>query len=147
VAKPSDLLRRFRLIAVPGRAGIAGVPADREALLREELAPVFATLRSADLEATGVVARATSEADARRSRAALEAQSILDEARENLPAVRSAAARSEITAGTTQADALRSAGRDEALRVTRDSASRAASVVDEIVRRVMSTGVEPGAVS
>ena len=44
MARPSDLLRRFRLMAVPGRAGIAGVPADHAALLREELAPVFAAL-------------------------------------------------------------------------------------------------------
>jgi vacuolar-type H+-ATPase subunit H len=140
VARSSDLLRRFRLIAVPGKAGIAGVPADRETLLREELALVLAALRDVDHDATETIARATSEGEARRNRATLDAQRILGEAHEALPAARSAAATAETSAAESEAASIRATGHDEAERIRRDAAGRMAKVVDEIVRRVMSTG-------
>jgi hypothetical protein len=54
VPRVRDLLYRFRPLGSPGSATRAGVPADRERALAEELEPVFASLAStlADCRAT-----------------------------------------------------------------------------------------------
>ena len=74
---PSELLRRFRLMAVPGRAAVAAVPADRREALRMELEPVFAALRASNEGSAATVARAEAEGQALRTRAAEEASEIV----------------------------------------------------------------------
>lgn len=147
MARPRRLLSRFRLMAVPGAAGIAGVPVDREAILREELSPVFAMLRDADREANDTVARAESDAELRRTRAKQGAQRILDEAREAVPAAREAASSAETSSAESDAAAIRAAAHEEAGRIGRDAAQRIPAVADELVQRVMSAGSPSGAAS
>jgi vacuolar-type H+-ATPase subunit H len=134
-------------MAVPGAAGIAGVPVDREAILREELSPVFAMLRDADREANDTVARAESDAELRRTRAKQGAQRILDEAREAVPAAREAASSAETSSAESDAAAIRAAAHEEAGRIGRDAAQRIPAVADELVQRVMSAGSPSGAAS
>jgi hypothetical protein len=141
VARPSDLLRRFRLIAVPGKAGIAGVPVDHVAVLREELAPVFAALRATESRASDIVSRAATEGGSRRANAALEAQHILHEASQTEPAARagaSAAAQSEAIAAALE---LRGSADKEVERINREATMKITPVVDELVHRVLSSGV------
>ncbi len=144
MATTRNLLSRFRLMAVPGAAGIAGVPVDREAALREELAPVFAVLREADHDASDTVARARAEGEARRARTNQDARRILDEAREAAPAAREAAAAAETASAESDAAMLREAAHEEAGRIRRDATGRIPTVVDELVRRVISAGSSSG---
>ena len=58
---PSEFLRRFRLMAVPGPAAIAAVPSDRSEALRKELEPVFAALRDVNEGTAATVALAQAE--------------------------------------------------------------------------------------
>jgi len=141
LARPSDLLRRFRLIAVPGKAGIAGVPVDRAAMLREELAPVFATLRETDQRASDIVARAASEGDSRRAHAALDAQRILDEAYEAQPAARVSAASAVETEAKSSGAEIRMTADKEVERINVKASQTVSPLVEELVRRVMSTGL------
>jgi len=137
VARPSDLLRRFRLMAVPGKAGIAGVPVDRAAVLREELAPVFATLRTVEEEANDVVSRATAESERRRQSASSDAQRILASANETLVLERAAAARTTEDETATSCSQLQAAAEAEVRRIEVESAPKVALVVDELVHRVL----------
>ena len=142
MARPSDLLRRFRLMAVPGRAGIAGVPVDRAALLREELAPVFAALRSVEDEVNDVVLRAGVEGEDRRRRASLAARQILVRAHEAEELERMSAARATEAETVTTCAKLQAAADDEVRHLDVESASRVEVVVDELVRRVLATAGE-----
>lgn len=138
MARPSDLLRRFRLMAVPGKAGIAGVPVDHAAVLREELAPVFAALRATESRASDIVSRATAEGESRKANAALEAQRVLHEASQAQPAARAVAAESEATAASFE---LRDSADEEVERINREATMKIGPVVDELVRRVLSSGI------
>ena len=80
MARPSDVLRPFRLEAVPGNVGIAGFPVDHAALLREDLAPVFAALCASESRTSDIVVRATPEYESGKASAVLEAQHLLHEA-------------------------------------------------------------------
>jgi hypothetical protein len=80
VARPSDVLRSFRLRAVPGNVGIAGLPDDHAALLREDLAPVFAALCASESGASDIVLRATPGDESGKTSAVLEARHLLHEA-------------------------------------------------------------------
>jgi len=140
VARKRDLLRRFRLIAVPGAAGLAGVPSDREALLRDELAPIFGALSAVEDEATNVVARATADGSARRAHAAEEARRILDGAEDRAPSERVAAAEAATTSAESEAAELRASGHEEAQRTARLAAERMPAMVNELTERVLSTG-------
>jgi vacuolar-type H+-ATPase subunit H len=128
-------------MAVPGKAGIAGVPVDHAAVLREELAPVFAALRATESRTSDIVSGATEEGESRRANAALEAQHILHEASQAEPAARAtaaAAAQSEATAAGLE---LRSSADKEVERINREATMKITPVVDELVRRVLSSGV------
>lgn len=144
MARTHDLLRRFRLMAVPGAAGIAGVPVDRAALLREELQPIFVALRGAEFEAAATIARATSAGDARRARADQEAQRIVDEARDAAPRERVAAAKATKSSADAEAARLREDAREETQRIAGEAEGRLAAVVDELIGRVMSTEATSG---
>ena len=144
MARPSDLLRRFRLMAVPGKAGIAGVPVDHATLLREELAPVFAALRETERRTSDIVSQATTEGESRKAGAALQAQRILHEASQALPAARATSATAAQSEATTEGSALRASADVEVDRINREAATGITQVVDELVRRVLSTGVASG---
>ena len=92
-----DLLERFRPAGAPGAASAAGVPADRRATVAAELEPIFAALdevtrkcealrltasRAADRQvahaeqqASALVARAATEAEAERAAASAQLRS------------------------------------------------------------------------
>ena len=141
MARPSDLLRRFRLMAVPGKAGIAGVPADHAVVLREELAPVFAALRATESRASDIISRATAEGESRRANAALEAQHVLHEAAQAQPAMRAAGAAAAESDATAASFELRGSADEEVERINHEATMKVRPVVDELVRRVLSSGV------
>ena len=144
---PSELLRRFRLLAVPGPATVAAVPADRREALRMELEPVFAALRGSNEDTAATVARAETEGQARRTRAAEEASKIVASAR-GTSTDAGAEAAAELLAGAVneRRDLLEAAGRRaEAIGERADSGLQPA--VDELVRRVLALGATPGSSS
>jgi hypothetical protein len=141
VARTSDLLRRFRLMAVPGKAGIAGVPVDHAAVLREELASVFAALRATESRTSDIVSRATAEGESRKVSAALEAQHILHEASQTESAARAAASAAAQSEAIATAFELRGSADKEVERINREATKKITPVVDELVRRVLSSGV------
>ncbi len=137
---PSELLRRFRLMAVPGPAAVAAVPADRSEAVRMELEPVFAALRSINEGAAATVARAEAEGQARRAQAVEEASEIVATARAVTRDARTEAA-ADLLAGVAneRRDLLDAAGRRAAAiddRAERDMQP----AVDELVRRVLAIG-------
>jgi vacuolar-type H+-ATPase subunit H len=128
-------------MAVPGKAGIAGVPVDHAAELRQELAPVFASLRATESRASDIVSRATAEGESRKANVALEAQHILHEASQAEPAARAAAATAAESEATAEGFELRGSADKEVERINREATMKIAPVVDELVRRVLSSGV------
>ncbi|MGA7835014.1 MAG: hypothetical protein WCA31_07365 [Acidimicrobiales bacterium] len=147
MARPSDLLRRFRITAVPGRAGIAGVPVDRATVLREELAPVFAALRATESHAADIIARAATESESRTARANLEAQRILDQASTDQRAARAAAAADVENEVATSDTEMRATAEKEIDRMNRQAARKIGPLVDELVHRILvldtTTGTSP----
>ena len=141
MARPRDLLRRFRLMAVPGKAGIAGVPVDHAEVLREELAPVFAALRATESRTSDIVSRATAEGESRRASAALKARHILHEASQLQPAARAAAAADAQSEATAAGSEVRASADEEVERINREATMKITLVVNELVRRVLSSGV------
>lgn len=140
MARKWGLFRRFRLVAVPGAAGIAGVPANREAVLREELAPIFASLRAVEQTADDVVARARVDGDARRAHATEEAQGILEDAHCREASERAVAAQDLASSARTDARKIRASADEEAQRIARRAAERIPAMMSELVARVMATG-------
>jgi vacuolar-type H+-ATPase subunit H len=141
VARTRDLLRRFRLTAVPGKAGIAGVPVDHAAVLREELAPVFAALRATESRTSDIVSRATAEGESRKASAALEAQRILHQASQAQSGARAGAAATAQSEATAAGSELRGSADEEVERINREATMKIMPVVDELVRRVLSSSV------
>ncbi len=92
MARPRDLLQRFRLAGAPGAPAAPGVPADRAAEVAAELAPVLALLADDDERAGRIRADAEQEAALRRRRAEERARADLDAARRDATAVRADAA-------------------------------------------------------
>ncbi|HLM94671.1 MAG TPA: hypothetical protein VK283_00065 [Acidimicrobiales bacterium] len=137
---PSELLRRFRFMAVPGPAAVAAVPADRREALRMELEPVFAALRASNEGTAATVARAEAEGQARRTRAVEDASEIVASARATTREARAEAA-AELLAGTAneRRDLLETARRRAG--AIGDRAERGLQpAVDELVRRVLAIG-------
>ncbi|MCC9711394.1 hypothetical protein E4N62_42975 [Streptomyces sp. MNU76] len=134
-----DFLTRFRPVATPGRASPpAGIPADRTAALRAELAPPLALLEDAETAARDVRRQAAVAAAARRSEAENKAAEILAQARLQAHRTRERAAEetaraSEREAAEMLADADRraTAVREAARTRTSDLADRAVALVLE----------------
>jgi vacuolar-type H+-ATPase subunit H len=131
-------------MAVPGRAGLAGVPVDRATVLREELAPVFAALRATESDATDTVSRATRESNNRTAHANLEAQRILDQASTDQTAARLAAAADVENLAAAAESELNEAADREIERINREAARKIGPLVDEVVVRILSYGAPPG---
>ncbi len=144
---PSELLRRFRLMAVPGRAAIAAVPADRREVLRMELEPVFAALRDVNEGTAATLAGAEAEGQERRSRAAEEASEIVATARRMTRDARAEAAAVLLDGAADERRDLLVAARQRVEDIS-DNAERAMqAAVDELVRRVLSLGDAAGSAS
>ncbi len=144
---PSEFLRRFRLMAVPGPAAIAAVPSDRSEALRKELEPVFAALRDVNEDTTATVAHAEAEGQARRTRAAEEASEIVATARGMTRDARAEAAAVLLAGAADQRRDLLDDGRRRATAIS-DNAERGVQVaVDELVRRVLAIGTAAGPAS
>jgi hypothetical protein len=140
VPTPSELLRRFRLMAVPGPAAVAAVPADRREVLRMELAPVFAALRAPNEGASATVAHAEAEGQVRRTRAAEEASDIVATARDTTRDARAEAAEELLARAANERRDLLEAAQRRATAIG-DRAERGIQpAVDELVRRVLATG-------
>jgi hypothetical protein len=110
-----DFLARFRPVGSPGRAAPGGVPADRSAELRAELAQPLALLEQAESDARGVRERADSVAAARLREAEILAGEIVAEAYEEARRAREAATERSLHAAQARATGLLAdAGRDAA---------------------------------
>ena len=136
---PSELLRRFRLHVVPGVA--AAVPVDHGVLLERELAPVFSLLRESQRRAESLVEEGRRQGDERRRQSSADAVALLAGARTEAATERSRAAAVRLDrAGEEQQEVLEAA-RSEAARIDAVAAARRPALVDEVVRRVLATGI------
>jgi hypothetical protein len=96
-----DILTRFRPAGAPGRPSAAGVPADRRAAARAELASVFAALTGAQHDAATIRRRAHESAIARVEAARAQARSVVRQAHAAGEAARAQAA-SQVWQGAQQ---------------------------------------------
>ena len=144
---PSELLRRFRLMAVPGPAAIAAVPADRSEALRMELEPVFAALRDVNEDVAATVADAEAEGQVRRTRAAQEASEIVATARNMTRDTRAEAAAVLLAGAAGERRDLLNDGRRHATAISDNAEHGIQPAVDELVRRVLAIGTAAGPAS
>lgn len=132
MARPGELLRRFRLLAVPGAAGLSGVPADASAQRRDELAPVLAELAGAIADAEGEVERAQEEAKEIIARADDDCAAAAERAQADAPRVRAEAATATSAAARAEADRLG----DDAARDARSISERGEPTARALAREV-----------
>ncbi len=141
---PSELLRRFRLMAVPGPAAIAAVPVDQSEALRMELEPVFAALRDVNEHVAATVADAEVEGQTRRTRAAEEASEIVATARSMTRDARAEAAAVLLAGAADERRDLLNDGRRRATAISDNAEHGIRPAVDELVRRVLAIGAAAG---
>ena len=144
---PSELLRRFRLMAVPGPAAVAAVPADRREALRFELEPVFAALRGSNEGTVAKVARAEAEAQARRTRALQEASEMVAAARSMTRDARAESAAALLAGAADERRDLLNDSRRRATAISDNAERGLQPAVDELVRRVLAIGMTAGPAS
>lgn len=131
-----ELLERFRPAGAPGRAGAAGVPADREKLAADELAPVFAALAEVERECDRIRQEAADAAAARRTDAAASARATVARARSEAAGIRAAAAarvREDIAAELAELSGRTAA---EVSEVRRRNVRRQPQLLSMVVERV-----------
>ncbi|KQX64530.1 hypothetical protein [Angustibacter sp. Root456] len=87
-----DLLERFRPAGAPGSPAAAGVPADRERSLREELEPVLDLLSPTESECDNARQQAQAVADRLRADAAARVAATLTSAHQRAEVARTEAA-------------------------------------------------------
>lgn len=132
-----DFLTRFRPAASPGRAAPSGVPADRSAELRAELAPPLALLEQVEAEARSVHERAEASAAARRREAEQQAEEIVAEAREEAGRVRARAAEQVERTAEADAAALLAEAEREAAAVRDRARNRTPALTDRVLALVV----------
>jgi hypothetical protein len=132
-----DFLTRFRPAASPGRAAPGGVPADRSAELRAELAPPLALLEQAEAEARSIRERAADAATSRRQEAERQAEAIVAEAREEARPLRARTAEHVLRAAEGEAAALRAAAEREATAVRERARTRMSPLADRVLALVL----------
>ncbi|MEU2287476.1 hypothetical protein ABZ614_37150 [Streptomyces sp. NPDC013178] len=132
-----DFLTRFRPAAAPGRAAPGGVPADRSAELRAELAPPLALLEQAEAEARTVRERAAAAAASRRRDAEQRAVEIVTEARQEARLVRARTAEQVLSAAEGEVAALLAEAEREAVAVRDRARSRAPALTGRVVALVL----------
>ncbi|MFF1273601.1 hypothetical protein ACFVZC_09360 [Streptomyces marokkonensis] len=140
-----DFLTRFRPAASPGRAAPGGVPADRSAELRAELAPPLALLERAEAEARAVRERAADAAASRLREAEGQAGAIVAGARAQAPLIRARAAERVLRAAEGEAAALRAAAEREASAVRDRARTRTPVIADRVVDLVLQDLAADGA--
>jgi hypothetical protein len=131
-----DFLTRFRPAAAPGRAAPSGVPADRSAELRAELAPPLALLEQAEVEARALRERAEAAAAARRRSAERQAKAIVAASRAEAARVRERAAEQALRAAEGEAAALLAEAEREAADVRDRARSRTPALADRVLALV-----------
>ncbi|GGR83958.1 hypothetical protein GCM10010269_23850 [Streptomyces humidus] len=147
-----DFLARFRPAPSPGRAAPGGVPADRSAELRAELAPPLALLEETEAQARTVRERADAAAGIRRREAERQAGQIVAEARAEALRVRRRAAEQAVRAAEAEAEALLAVADREAAAVRARAGLRIPLLADRVRALVLedlaaqeSPSREPGA--
>ena len=130
-----DLLDRLRPVGTPGAASPAAVPADPHEQASQELAPVFARLRTIDAECAAT--RQTADDGAARTEAdsISAAADLVARARAAAPRVRADAAADRKAAAARTLVATRAAAEAEAARVAQSAERRLPAFVDLVVSR------------
>lgn len=133
-----DLLLRFRRVwAPPGPVtGQAGVPADLDARLENELQQLTVQLAAVEAECDAIVRDAEREAEAILSGARQKADRALAEARASIPTVRSNSAVSRASRREAEIEKLLDDAAARAAEVRRRAETRMRPVVAEAVRSV-----------
>ncbi|MFC8244652.1 hypothetical protein [Streptomyces chartreusis] len=131
-----DFLTRFRPAASPGRAAPSGVPADRSAELRAELAPPLALLAQSEADARTVRERAEAAAASRRRNAEQQAERIVATARAEADGVRERAAEQALRAAEGEAATLVAEAEREAAAVRQSAERRTPALADRVVALV-----------
>lgn len=132
-----DFLTRFRPVASPGRAAPGGVPADRSAELRAELAPPLALLEQAEADAQSVRERADAAVAARLHEAEVLAEEIVAEAREEARQVRELAAERSLRAAEAEATELVAEAEREATSVRHRARRRTPALTERALALVL----------
>ena len=132
-----DFLTRFRPAASPGRAAPSGVPADRSAELRAELAPPLALLQKAEAEARAVGEQADAAAASRRREAERQAEEMVAAARAEARRVQARTAEQVLRAAEGQAAALLAEAEREAVAVRDRARSRTPELADRVLALVL----------
>lgn len=132
-----NFLTRFRPAVPPGRAVPGGVPTDRSAELRAELAPPLLLLEQAEAEARSVRGRAAEDAASRLEEAERRAEEIVAEACEQADQVRAHTARRVLRAAEEEAALLLAAAEREAAAVRDRARSRVPVLADRVVALVL----------
>ncbi|MFE9644498.1 hypothetical protein ACFYO0_10315 [Streptomyces sp. NPDC006365] len=132
-----DFLTRFRPAASPGRAAPSGVPADRSAELRAELAPPLALLEQAEAEARVVREQADDAAASRRREAERQAEAMVAAARAEARRVQARTAEQVLRAAEGEAAALLAEAEREAVAVRDRARSRTPALADLVLALVL----------
>lgn len=132
-----DFLTRFRPAASPGRAAPTGVPADRSAELRAELAPPLSLFERTEAEARSVREQAAETAASRRREAERQAEAVVAKAREEARRVRARAAEQVLRTAESRAAALLAEADREAAAVQDRAGDRMPGLVDRAVALVL----------
>jgi len=137
VASLGEILRRFRFHGVPGAPAAAAVPTDRVGEYEVELAPVFAALEVAQHRASDLVAAAAMEATRRRADAVEQGHRLVADARAGAGSARTEGARAILSRADGERISLLGAAALEADRITGVAAERTPTLVDHVVRWVL----------
>jgi len=138
------ILRRFRpLVVPPGLPAAATIPADPEAELRSELAPIIRLIDEVELAAADVERHASQEAERLLAEADAAARALVDNATSSAPGARADAyasrRRSRVAAVRTE---QRRARRDVA-RIHRTADATRPDLVRRVVDCVLETTAPP----
>ncbi|HEX9100295.1 MAG TPA: hypothetical protein VF956_12475 [Candidatus Dormibacteraeota bacterium] len=136
-----DILLRFRRVwAPPGPVmGQAGVPADLQARVDDELRELTALLASIDEECQAVVRAAEEEAAKIVARARADAASAVEAAQHGIPAVRAQGAAARIKDRQAVIDALIVGAQKEAIELRDRARKRMDGVVDTVLAKTFAS--------
>jgi vacuolar-type H+-ATPase subunit H len=137
-----DYLDRFRPAGAPG-AGGAAVPADRSRELEAELTTVLALLDGVHAECAGVVAQARRDAERIVAAARSEATTMTADADQRARAERDEAAWEVLAAARTEAADAVARARQQALRIRERAEQRIPALAGRAVGLVRGLGTEP----
>ncbi|MFE9773698.1 hypothetical protein ACFYOV_18920 [Streptomyces sp. NPDC005931] len=132
-----SLLRRFRPVASPGGAAPVGVPADRSAELRAELAPPLLLLEQVQAEARFIREQAGAQAAARRDETEQRAREIVAEAHREAQRVRTRTAERTVRAAEAEAAVVRTRAEREVAGVAARARGRMPALADRVRATVL----------